>query len=108
MKEKAIPTGGNLTAPELTGHVAVPKKWKSFLFHQDVLLLLLQSSNQDSLRKDEQAKKKHRPSSSHLSTPFGYNPDEEEPGDDLSMPRKVHYHSKWKLRQDAVYWINFA
>ena len=29
--------------------------------------------------------------------PFGDNPDEEEPGDDLSEPRKVHSHSEWKI-----------
>ena len=40
--------------------------------------------------------------------PFGNNPDEEEPSDDFSKPRKVHYHSKWKSRQDAVCWINLA
>ena len=40
--------------------------------------------------------------------PFGDNPDEEEPGDDLSKPRKVHYHSKWKNTQDAVNWVNLA
>ena len=40
--------------------------------------------------------------------PFGDISDEEEPRDDLSKPRKVHYHSKWKSRQDAVYWIILA
>ena len=33
---------------------------------------------------------------------------EEEPSDDFSKPRKVQYHSKWKSRQDAIYWINVA
>ena len=27
-------TGGNLIAPELMGHVAIPYKWKEFLFHR--------------------------------------------------------------------------
>ena len=27
-------TGGNLTAPELMGHVCIPYKWKEFLFHR--------------------------------------------------------------------------
>ena len=27
-------TGGNLIAPELMGHVAVPYKWKEILFHR--------------------------------------------------------------------------
>ena len=40
--------------------------------------------------------------------PFGDISDEEEPRDDLSKPRKVHYHSKWKSRQDAVYWSRSA
>ena len=39
---------------------------------------------------------------------FGDNPGEEHPTDDFSRPRKVHYYSKWKTRQDAVYWINLA
>ena len=43
-----------------------------------------------------------------LFNPFGDNPHEEEPGDDLSKPRKVHYHSKWKNTQDAVYSVNLA
>ena len=38
----------------------------------------------------------------------GENPDEEEPSDDLSKQRKVHHHSGWKPRQDAVYWINLT
>ena len=28
--------------------------------------------------------------------PFGDNPEEEEPCDDLLKPRKLHYHSEWK------------
>ena len=27
-------SGGNLTAPELMGHFAIPLKWKEFLFHR--------------------------------------------------------------------------
>ena len=27
-------TGGNLIAPELMGHVAIPYKWKEILFHR--------------------------------------------------------------------------
>ena len=65
-----------------------------------------QSSDQDSSLEDEKAKKEDRPFTP--LNPFGDNPDEEEPCDDLSKHRKVHYHSKWKTRQDAVYWINLA
>ena len=41
----------------------------------------LQSSTQDPSLEDERVKEEDRPSS---------HPDEEEPGDDLSKPRKVH------------------
>ena len=40
--------------------------------------------------------------------PFGDTPDGEEPSDDSSKSRKVHYHSEWKSRQDAIHWINSA
>ena len=55
-------TDGNLMAPELMGHVAVPHKWKEFLF--------LRGCSSSSLE-DEKAKKEDRPSSSHLSTRLG-------------------------------------
>ena len=47
----------------------------------------LQSSNQDSSLADEKAKKEDRPP----LNPFGDDPDEEEPSDDLSKQKKVHY-----------------
>ena len=62
-------------------------------------MMSLQSSNQDPSLEDEKAKKEDRQSS---------HPYEEEPGDDLSKPRKVHNDSKWKNSQDAVHWINLA
>ena len=43
-----------------------------------------------------------------LRNPVADNPDEEEPSDDISKPRQVHYHNKWRLRQDAVYSFNLA
>ena len=48
----------------------------------------------------QRRKTDHLLHASHLIS--GDNPDEEEPGDDLSKPRKVHYHSKWKTRDDAT------
>ena len=43
-----------------------------------------------------------------LPYPIGHNPDEEEEPNVLLRTRKVHYHSKWKPQQDAVYWINLV
>ena len=40
-------TGGTVIAPELMGHVAIPSRWKEFLFNVDALLMSHQSSGQD-------------------------------------------------------------
>ena len=42
------------------------------------------------------------------SHPFGENPDGEGPGDDLSIPRKVHNHSNWKHDKDVVCWVKLS
>ena len=98
----------NLTALELMGHVAIPYTGKEFLCYiEDAHLMPLQYSNQGSSLEVARAEKEDRLFFTPLN-PFGYNPDEEEPSDDLSKPRKVHYYSKWKNTQDAVYWVNFA
>ena len=59
---------------------------KNSCFIEDVLLMSLQSSNQESSLEDEKAKE-DRPSSPHFS---------------------VHHYSEWQNCQDAVYWINLA
>ena len=40
--------------------------------------------------------------------PFGGDSDEEEPGDDHTVPQKVHYQSHGKRNQDAVYWVKLS
>ena len=69
---------------------------KNSCFIEDALVVSLQSSSQDSSLEDENPRKEDRPSSSHLSTHSGTFQSEEEPSDDLSKKRKIHYHSKWK------------
>ena len=36
---------------------------------------------------------------------FGNDQDEEEPHDDCTVPRKVHYQTSWKRNQGAKNWI---
>ena len=81
---------------------------KNSCFTEDALMMSLQSLGQDSSLEEKRTKRDDKPSSSHLSTRSGDNPDEEEPSDDLLKQRKVHSHSKWKPRHDADYWINLA
>ena len=100
--------GGNLIVPELMGHVAIPNTWKEFLLHRgcsrDVTSIL-----KSGLIAVRRASKEGRQTIFFTPlNPPGHNPDEEEPGDDLSKPRQIHYYSKWEPRQDAVFWINLA
>ena len=101
-------TGGNLIAPELMGHVAIPDNWKEFLFHRgyssDVTSIL-----KSGLIAGGRERKEGRQTIFFTQlNPFGDNPDEEEPSDDLSKPRKAHYYSEWTNSQDAVCWISLA
>ena len=80
-------TGGNVTALELMGHVAIPYKWKEFLFHRgcsyDVTSILKSGLNTGG-RESKEGRQ------TIFFTPlnsFGDNPDEEEPSDDLSKPK---------------------
>ena len=95
-------TGGNLIAPELMGHVAIPYKWKESLFHRGCSFNVT-SILTSGLRAGVRESKEGRQTTFFTPlNPFGDNPDEEGPCDELPKPRKVHNHNKWKSRQDAV------
>ena len=104
LKNRAIQghTGENLIASELMGHVAIQYERKEFLFHRgcsyDVASILIAGGRE--------SKEGRQTIFCTPLNPFGYIPDEEEPSDDLSKPRKVHYHSKSKKTQDAVCWVD--
>ena len=98
-------TGGNVIAPELMGYVAIPYKWKQFLFSSRILLWC-HFNPQIRTHRWRTRKQGRRPSFQTLN-PFGDNPDEEEPCDDLSKPRQVHCRKR-KSRQDTVHWINLS
>ena len=92
-------TGGNVVSLELMGHVAIPYNWgKNACFIEDARMIVT-TILKTGLIAGGRENKEDRPSSSHLG-PFGNNPDEEEPSDDLLKPRRVHDHSKRKPRQD--------
>ena len=40
--------------------------------------------------------------------PFGENPDEKAPSDDITIPKKIHCQSNWKRKKDAVYWVKVS
>ena len=101
-------TGGNLIAPELMGHVAIPYKWKEILFHRGCSFDVASVLKSGLIAGGKESKEGRQTIFFTPLNPFGDNPDEEEPCDDLSKPRKVHCYSTWKNTQDAVHWINLA
>ena len=82
-------------APELMVTSLFHTNGKSSCFTQDVRLIALQSSNQDSSVEGEQEEKEYGSFSSRLSIRLE-NPDAEKPTDDPSIRTKVHHHSEWK------------
>ena len=101
-------TVGDMMAPELIGHVAIPHNWIEFVFHRGC------SYNINSILEIgliAGAKERKEGRQTIFFTPlnsFGKNPDEEETSDDIPLLRKVHYHSNWKHDQDAAYRIKLS
>ena len=90
------------------GDVAKPYQWKEFLFHRGCSYDVTSILKSGLIAAGRESKEGRQTIFFTPLHPFEDNPDEEVPGDDPSKPRKVHHHSKWKSRQDAVYWINLA
>ena len=86
-------TGGDVIAPELMGHVAIPLRWKEFLFHRgcSVNVKILEAGL---IACGEESKEGRQ---TVFFTPLDPWGDETE-----------HYNSEWKPHQDAVYWIHLA
>ena len=101
-------TGGNVIALALMGHVAIPFKWKEFLFHRGCSFAVTSILRSGLTAGGKESKEGRQIVFSTPFNPFGDNPDEEEFSDDSSKRRKAHNHSRWKPRQDAVYRINLA
>ena len=70
--------------------------------------MLLQSSSQDSLLEEEQAKMDDEQFFAALNPTFETEPGEILISDDFTKPRMEHYRSKWEPSQDAVYKVNLT
>ena len=86
-------------ALELMGHVAIPFKWKEFVFHRG-RSFDLKSILDAGLIAGAKKSKEGRQTVDHEI--------EEEFEGDLSKPRKIHYETKWKHSHDAVFCIHLA
>ena len=77
----------NLKAPELMGHVAIPYNWKEFLFHRGCSFDVTSILKSGLIAGGRESKEGKQTIFFTLLNPFGDDPDEEEPGDDLSKLR---------------------
>ena len=84
------------------GHVAIPFKWKEFLFHGGFPYNVTSIFKSGLIAGGRERKEGRQ---TIFFTPLIHSG---EPSDDFSKPRKAHYHWQWTSRQDAVYWINLA
>ena len=99
--------GRDLIEAEVMGHVAIPFKWKQFLFHRgcsfnlkSILVAGLVAGRKES-REGRQTV-----GFTHLD-PWRNEIEEQFQGD-MSKPRRVHCKTEWKRVQDAMYWIHLA
>ena len=99
---------GNMIAPALMGHVAIPYNWKEFVFHRGCSFNINSSFETGLIVGGGESKEERQTIIFTPLNPFGDNPDEEAPGVDLSVPRKVYYHTNWKHTEDAVHWIKLS
>ena len=101
-------TGGNLIALGWWVTSLFHTIEKSSCFTEDARLIARQSSNQDSSLGREGREGRQTVFFTPLN-PFGDNPDEEHPTDDLPIPRKSTLTARGKLTtQDAVCWVSSA
>ena len=70
--------GGNLMAPELMGHVAIPQKRKEFLFHRGCLFNVTSILKAGLIAGGRESKEGRHTIFFTPLNPFGDNPDEEE------------------------------
>ena len=94
-------------APELMGHVAIPLRWKEFLFHRGCSFNLKSILEAGRIAGGKDRKEGRQ---TVFFTPVDHSRDkaEDDFNNDSSRPRKVHFNCKWKPHQDAVYWIHLA
>ena len=86
-----------MMAPEVMGHVAIPYKWKEFLFHRGYSHNVQSILRSGLVAGGREGKQGRQTIFFPPLNPLGPDPDEEK----LS-------ESKWKTNQDAVYWLYLA
>ena len=100
-------TGGELITPELMDHVASPLRWKEFLYQRECSFNVTSILQARHIAGWKDRKEGRQTVFFTPLDPFG-DEAEEEFNNDSSRPIKVHFYSKWKPQQDAVYWIHLV
>ena len=101
-----VHSGGELIAPDLMNHVAMPLRCEEFLYHSENSCTV-NSFLQGLIEGAKDTEEGRQTVFFTSSEPFG-DEAEEEYDDELSRPRKVHYKNKSKVSHDAVCWDNLG
>ena len=99
-------SGGALVDPELMNYVAIPLGWKEYLYHVGGSFAMHSIMQAGLVAGGKDTKEGRQTVFFTVLDRLGDELDEEY--EDLSQPRRVHYKSKWRVTQDAIYWINLA
>ena len=92
-------TGRNLIEPKLMGHVAIPSKWKQFLFHRGSSFNLKSILEAGHIAGGKRNPRRTTNCVHHSLDPWR-NAIEEHIQGDMSKPRKVHHKTEWKRAQE--------
>ena len=96
-------SGGTKVDPALLDNVEVPRRWSEYLYHVGCSRYMHSILQSGLIERGKDAKKGRQTVFFTTLDPMNDEPEEEY--QDLSKPRKIHSKSKWKLIQDAIYWI---
>ena len=90
-------------------HVLIPYNWIEFIFHKGSVYNQVSITQSGLVAGGKESKEGRQSVFFTPLGPFGSDAhEEEEPSEDYSKPRKVHYHCQWRNDQNAVYWVKLS
>ena len=90
------------------GYVRIPDNWKKYIDHRGCSFSIQSILENGLILGGHESDKGRQTVFFTPLNPFGGDSVEEEPRDDHTIPQKVHFHSRWRRKQNAVYWVKMS